>query len=57
MHRPVVVAEPQQQTTMATRILRIVFYKLTAQNNGPYFAGSNHALEAGHLANSVRQEQ
>jgi hypothetical protein len=57
VHRPVVVAETQQQTTMAARVLRIVFYKVTAQNNGPYFAGSNHALEAGHLANSVRQEQ
>jgi len=56
MHRPVRVAETEQEATMTARVLRVIFDKLTSHNNRFHFAWSNHSLGPRHLADSVRQK-
>ena len=38
MHRALVVAHPEQKTTMAARVIWIIFYQISREYNLRYFS-------------------
>lgn len=57
MDSPVVVAKPQEQTTVASAVQWIVFHKFTSHDNFFHLLRRNHPFGPRHLANGMRQEQ
>ena len=47
----------EQQAAVTTRVLGVVLDDITVEDDSPDIGSRDHAVEAGHLADGVRQEQ